>query len=238
MPDLAVGRLVKTPEEIESTIAHFLALKPTDRRHACRCDGRRPSLVTGYDFLADAANARQRRVRAGARPAAPTTTSSTTPARHDASVDSRRPPGRSCSDSHHDLVYLAGHFSAKDTLAADFDQADTFEAAELAPRGERRQADRHPRAQRGLPLGLQHRRGRGRRTSPTTEDWSQQLARQQALLIGGTGYQYGDSDFLEYSERLYLGIARRLREGPATGTPTRSRSARRSRWPSRTTWPR
>ena len=50
-----------------------------------------------------------------------------------------------------------------------------------------------------------------------TQDWSQRLAQQHALLIGGTGYQYGDTDFLEYSERLYLGIAKRLREGPIAG---------------------
>ena len=46
------------------------------------------------------------------------------------------------------------------------------------------------------------------------------MAQQHAVLIGGTGYQYGDTDFLEYSERLYLDIARRLREGPATGDAT------------------
>ena len=39
-------------------------------------------------------------------------------------------------------------------------------------------------------------------------DWAQRMAQQQAVLIGGTGYQYGDTDFLEYSERLYLDIAR------------------------------
>ena len=52
-------------------------------------------------------------------------------------------------------------------------------------------------------------------------DWAQRMAQQQAVLIGGTGYQYGDTDFLEYSERLYLDIARRLREGtrPATTAP-------------------
>ena len=44
------------------------------------------------------------------------------------------------------------------------------------------------------------------------------MAEQHAVLIGGTGYQYGDSDFLEYSERLYLDVARRLHEGPATGS--------------------
>ena len=53
----------------------------------------------------------------------------------------------------------------------------------------------------------------------STQDWSQRLAQQHALLIGGTGYQYGDSDFLEYSERLYLGIAKRLREGTSAADP-------------------
>ena len=32
-------------------------------------------------------------------------------------------------------------------------------------------------------------------------------------LIAGTGYQYGDTDFLEYSERLYRNFARELRAG-------------------------
>ena len=65
------------------------------------------------------------------------------------------------------------------------------------------------------------------------------MAQQKALLIGGTGYQYGDTDFLEYSERLYLDIARRLHEGtrlPVQRRP-RSRSEQPLRWPSRTIWP-
>ncbi|MCB0183606.1 MAG: hypothetical protein KDE31_05050, partial [Caldilineaceae bacterium] len=33
------------------------------------------------------------------------------------------------------------------------------------------------------------------------------------LLIAGTGYQYGDADFKEYSERLYLDFTQRLRMG-------------------------
>ena len=52
----------------------------------------------------------------------------------------------------------------------------------------------------------------------------QRMAQQHAVLIGGTGYQYGDTDFLEYSERLYLDIARRLHEGP--GRPA-TRAGRR-----------
>ena len=68
-----------------------------------------------------------------------------------------------------------------------------------------------------MPLRLQHRRRPRPASAIDTQDWSQRLAQQHALLIGGTGYQYGDTDFLEYSERLYLGIAQRLREGPTSG---------------------
>ncbi len=38
---------------------------------------------------------------------------------------------------------------------------------------------------------------------------------QGATLVAGTGYQYGDTEFLEFSERLYAGFARELRTGDA-----------------------
>jgi hypothetical protein len=44
-------------------------------------------------------------------------------------------------------------------------------------------------------------------------DWAQAFAQKQAILVAGTGYQYGDTDFLEYSERLYRNFARELRAG-------------------------
>ena len=46
-----------------------------------------------------------------------------------------------------------------------------------------------------------------------TLDWAQAFAQKKATLIAGTGYQYGDTDFLEYSERLYANFARQLRAG-------------------------
>ena len=55
-------------------------------------------------------------------------------------------------------------------------------------------------------------------------DWAQRMAQQHAVLIGGTGYQYGDTDFLEYSERLYLDIARASARDRRPGPP-RSPSA-------------
>ena len=49
-------------------------------------------------------------------------------------------------------------------------------------------------------------------------DWPQAFASKGATLIAGTGYQYGDTDFVEYSERLYQEFALALREG--TGAVT------------------
>ena len=37
--------------------------------------------------------------------------------------------------------------------------------------------------------------------------------RKGAAFIGGTGYQYGDTDFVEYGERLYLNFSQQLRRG-------------------------
>ena len=44
-------------------------------------------------------------------------------------------------------------------------------------------------------------------------DWAQAFARKGATLIAGTGYQYGDTDFLRYSEELYYQFSRELRTG-------------------------
>jgi hypothetical protein len=45
-------------------------------------------------------------------------------------------------------------------------------------------------------------------------DWAQAFARKRATLVAGTGYQYGDTDFIEYSERIYANFAKQLRTGP------------------------
>ncbi|NYD40785.1 hypothetical protein [Nocardioides panaciterrulae] len=213
VPDLAVGRLVKTPDEIESTVQHYLGLS----------GGKLPaptaSLVTGYDFLADAAHRVGDEFRAAlpggtndqliAESGAPRSTSWTgTDLEH------------ALLDQHHDLVYLAGHFSANDTLAADFET--TFDASLLDPT-----ADGGVRAEKladtvvlsaGCHSGYNIVDGAAVPDRTNTYDWTERMAQQHTVLVGGTGYQYGDSDFLEYSERVYLDLARRLHEGPAAGT--------------------
>ena len=79
------------------------------------------SLVTGYDFLADAADAVQDELEAGTGAARRRARSR--PADNVAAgsgVLDRDQLRRSCSAARHDLIFLAGHFSANSALAADF----------------------------------------------------------------------------------------------------------------------
>jgi hypothetical protein len=216
VPELAVGRLVKTYDEIESTIAHYLDLTPeADGSRNLPIQGDGASLVTGYDFLADAATA----VKKEFQTALPNGNNDelisplgTAPADSWTAERLRR----KLFDSHHDLVYLAGHFSANDTLAADFDQVNTFKASELGGDGNTTKLTDTLVLSAGCHSAYSIIDGQ-QSANIDPADWTQQMARQHAVLIGGTGYQYGDSDLLQYSERLYLGIAQRLREGPETG---------------------
>src|SRR4029079_5806600 len=48
-------------------------------------------------------------------------------------------------------------------------------------------------------------------TQPT--DWAQAFASRGATVVGGTGYQYGDTDFMKYSEKILGDVVRELRYG-------------------------
>src|SRR3972149_5295775 len=48
-------------------------------------------------------------------------------------------------------------------------------------------------------------------------DWAQAFNGKGASLIAGTGYQYGDTDFGEYGERLYVEFSRQTRAGSGPG---------------------
>ena len=54
-----------------------------------------------------------------------------------------------------------------------------------------------------------------------TLDWAEAFAQKQATLIAGTGYQYGDTNFLAYSEQLYAELR------PRAAARQRARRGRR-----------
>ena len=217
VPDLAVGRLVETPQEIRGALERYQALGgalPTPRS----------ALVTGYDFLTDSADAVAASLRAGLGSGAQTTElitdadvpPTTTTAggapdrRHSWTAADLR--ARLLGGPHRDLVYLAGHFSANSALAADYRTSLlTTEVADSA-------ADLTNTLVVSAGCHSGYNIVDAHAVPGLTErlDWPQVMADKGAVLIAGTGYQYGDTDFVEYSERLYAGLTDQLRTGTGT----------------------
>ena len=118
------------------------------------------------------------------------------------------------------MIFLAGHFSANSALAADF--STNLLTTDLAASSV--DLTNAIVFSAGCHSGYNLVDGDAIPGVTMPLDWAQAFARKKATLVAGTGYQYGDTDFLEYSERLYNNFARQLR----AGTPGRpSRSARR-----------
>ena len=120
---------------------------------------------------------------------------------------------RSLLGSRHDLIYPRRPLQRQQRARRRLRDDDGRDRA----RGLVGRPDQHARRRRRLPLRLQHRR-RGR---DPRRDRAAGLGRgvraQGRDAVAGTGYQYGDTDFLEYSERLYADFAQQLRTGHRRG---------------------
>ena len=201
VPGLAVGRLVETPSEIAGLLdAYTLAggvVAPGS------------SLVTGYDFLADAAGAVRAELEAGTGAAADLLVTPADKSPQDPTSWTAAQLSTKLLGSRHDVVFLAGHFSANSALAADFTTSLLTTDLAASPVNLVNSIVFSAGCHAGYNLVD------GDAVSGVTQplDWAQAFARKGATLIAGTGYQYGDTDFLEYSERLYRDFARRLRAG-------------------------
>ena len=202
LPDLAVGRLVDTAGDISAAVNAYIqadgTIAPTS------------SLITGYDFVGDAAVAIKAEMDAGTNSTADTLI---------------QPPGEPPTGpnawtanqlrtklfgGNSDIAVLSGHFSAGSLLAADY--ATELSAAEIA----------HSTADLTnilvLALGCH-----GGYTIPNNDlltgvspdpDWAKAFLRKGAAgYISATGYAYGDTELTEYGERLFVLIAQQLRTG-------------------------
>jgi ABC-type transport system substrate-binding protein len=202
LPDLAVGRLIERPADINGLIDAYLktpasGVAPTS------------SLATGYDFFADAATAIAGQLTLG-------TTHPT-----DTLIQSSGPPtvagGAWTADqlrakllsSRHDVIFLGAHFSAFSAEAADFSSHmlatevanSTLDWSNVVVFSEGCHSGYNTVDRDAIPIPL------------VEPDFPQAFAQKGATLIGGSGYQYGDTDFIEYGERLYLEFSKQLRTG-------------------------
>ena len=210
IPDLPVGRLVETPTEIDGMLKAYtstadgVVAPPTS------------SLVTGYDFMTSGADAVEANLSAGLGPNARDDTLITNDGVSPS--DTGAPPLHSWTasqlessllGSRHDLIFLAGHFSANNTLAADF--STTMNATQLAASSVNLENSIVFSA--GCHSAYNIVAGDAVPNVTQTLDWVGAFAQKQATLIAGTGYQYGDTNFLAYSEQLYADFSHALRLG-------------------------
>ena len=211
IPKLNTGRLGETPDNIISQIGGFKSTPVIEPVNAA---------VTSYDFLADSGEA-VRDLLAGAcaggvcdLPVDDTLLAfnpdTWTADQLAAVIDSEYPDAQGIPHGN-DVLYVSGHFSANAALAADYathylttdllaSASDLEGSLMLSPgcHSSYSIVDQHNLFIDGLQVTFQ-------------PDWPQALANKGATLIAGTGYQYGDTDFISYSERLYVELARQMR---------------------------
>ena len=203
IPELPVGRLVETAADITGMLGAY----PAGGVVATPAS----ALVTGYDFLADAATAIGSELTAGlgARGRVDSLIEAGGLPPTDPTAWNAAQLRTQLLGSRHDLVFLGGHFSATSALAADFTTrllssevvASTVDLTNAIIFSE------------GCHSGYNIVDGDAIPNLTLSPDYPQAFARKRATVIAGTGYQYGDTDFIEYGERLYLEFSRQLRTG-------------------------
>ena len=226
VPDLAVGRLVETAAEAAHMVDVYTQPKTDVAEPVVDPMTLTPksALEAGYDFLADTADAVSTQLVAGM----PTSASNQKLITAYGSPQQACLPGAqpnpggmlTCNwtadqlraavlGQRHDMIFLAGHFSANEALAADF--TTRLNVSELTSSS----VDLRNTLifSNGCHSGYNIVNGHAILGVTEPLDWAQAFAQKGATLIAGTGYQYGDTDFLEYSERIYAEFAHQLRVG-------------------------
>jgi CSLREA domain-containing protein len=203
VPDLAVGRLVETPADIMNMLAAYIA---TPNGVVETPDS---AFVSGYDFLAEVAEAVQGELEAGIGQPASTLIAPRDQAPQDPNAWTGAQLIAGFLGQRHDLNFLAGHFSASSALAADFQTRMTTQDLVTSPVNLTNSIIFSPGCHSGYNIVNQH----GVPLVTVEPDWAQAFAMKGATFIGGTGYQYGHTDFIAYSEQIYLNFSKQLRYG-------------------------
>ena len=209
IPKLAVGRLVETADDVITMLAAYSATVTAGTPGVAPTPA--TALVTGYDFLEDAALAIESELAAGIGAQVDTliTPRDLSPLSDDPRVWTATQLGNSLLTDRHDLIFLAGHFSAASALAADYSTRLLSVDVAASPVDLQNALIFSAGCHSGYNVVNEH----GIPNVTQELDWAQAFAQKGATLIAGTGYQYGDTDFLEYSERLYHDFSRQLLVG-------------------------
>ncbi|MEA2661041.1 MAG: large repetitive protein, partial [Chloroflexota bacterium] len=210
VPDVAVGRLVESVEDINGYLDAYTPLSGGVVTLAPSS----PGLATGYSFLTDLADF----MKTNLDGAGLSTQVLKDPPTAWSADDLRTKLGLPIAGSttppatHFGVISLNGHFSPNEILAADY--ASTINASEIAGL-----APTDPRFINTLILSVGCHSGYNvvlaDAVSGRTQelDFAQSFAQHGATLVAPTTFGYGDTDFVGYTERLLANVALELRYG-------------------------
>ena len=194
VPELAVGRLVEQPQQIAQALSMY--------RDSFGILDANTAAVTGYEFLSDGANAVLDTLDQSTGGAATSLISDEW-----TKADLNALLGTSTK-----LLSINAHFDHNRALPADQSvsgiQSDPVQATDLTNQGGRRLL-----FSMGCHAGLSVSDvsvGVAQSDAAMLPDWAQQLATNGDLLVGNTGYGYGDTDVIAASEKLMTYFAQRL----------------------------
>ena len=209
-PDLTIGRLVETPTEIEGALAQYGAssgrLSPDS------------ALVTGYDFLSDGASG----VRTALAPAVPSDS-----ARDGSLISNTWTAGELSAKllppaDPPDIGSINAHFDHHRLLPAEGDtnpaapvfttQDPGFTSDKLAGKVLFSMGCHSGTGAPDYYLGS---------SGGNALDWPQLFAEQKAIWVANSGFGYGDTATVAYSERLMTLFASRLGGGTPAGEALR-----------------
>jgi len=202
LPGLPVGRLVDSASEISAAINAYIATGGLIEPHS--------ALVTGYDFVGDAAAELETLIEGGINTSANTLIQAPGLPPTDVSAWTANQLRTLLITGNYDIAVLTGHFSAGSLLAADY--ASELSAANLAASA----ADLNDMLVLALGChGGYSINGDDQLSNISPDpDWARLFLRKGAAgYISATGYAYGDTELKEYGERLFLLVAEQLRTG-------------------------
>ena len=196
LPQVALGRLVEKPSEIARAIDAYLArpvVAPQD------------ALVTGYDFLIDEATAIRTALQAQGVTTLTTLINNTwTASVFSSTFFSRATAFNISSLNSHFEHYRFFPNDPNDIFATQVAASTNYSGSLIFTVG----------CHSGLNVPDE-----GMPSQLLGTDWAQAFSRQRATYIANTGYGYGDSDLIAYSERLMANFAQELGywgKGPQT----------------------
>ena len=234
VPDLAVGRLVDNAADVVTAIDAYIAVNGVVKPGS--------ALVTGYDFVSDAAEEIKSQVRAGLNlPACANTNSCVTPdsliqpeglpPSHPSAWNADQLRGKLTAAGKDDIIVMTGHFAAGSLVAADY--KTEMRASEILT------AAADYTGSVILALGCH-----GGFTIPGNDllqdtspdpDWAKAFLRRKAAgFVAASGYAYGSTTTIEWGERVFVDLSRQLRTGndpvPLGKALVRAKQAYLAKW--------